>query len=92
MGFKNQSTNSNGDRIRAGFRRIEAALTKAAVEQPQRKALGIARRISERGRDWERQEIARAEAAAARLRAARRPAGTEVAQNVPDGTKGRETA
>lgn len=72
--------------------RIEAAMTRDAIAQPQRKAMALARRISERAGNWERQEIARAEAAAARLQAQRDARRAVMAENVSDGTKGPQTA
>lgn len=84
--------NSRGARVRAGLRRIEAALTRQAIGQPDRKARELAQRIGERSRDWEAREIAKAEAQAAALRAARRSGSGVLAENVPDGTAGLETA
>ena len=87
-----KSNSSRGDRVRAGFRRIEAALTRQAIAQPRQKQIEIERRIGERSRDWEAREIAKAEAHAAALRAARRSGSGVLAENVPDGTAGLETA
>lgn len=74
---------SKGEQVRTGHDRIEAALTRDALAQPRRKALQLARKISERGAEWERAEISRAEAQAERLRVARENLRVVMAENSP---------